>query len=234
MKKGPVGPITTRLSTTGIVYEVGVSIEWIFRARVRAQMNASRPEAETKYSRGRRPSRGVPQDPETVWERRFERHRNAVLAAGILGAILLVVAEFTPLLHVHAAGHALAVRTVTAGSNHSYAQIPIALLAAALAWSARQTGSRFALLAVGLLGLLALGITVFADLPNVHSTGLVGTPQSGLATATSSAAIGLFLETGGGILLILAAASGMLLEPVPSLPRVPPTGTATSRTRSAS
>jgi hypothetical protein len=197
-------------------------------------MNASRPEAETKYSRGRRVSRAVPEDPQRVWERRFERHRSAVLAAGILGATLLLVAEFTPLLHVHAAGHANPVRTITTGSDHSYAQIPIALLAAALAWSAWHSGSRFALLAVGVLGLLALGITIFADLPDAHSTGLVGSTRTGLASASSSPAIGLFLETGGGIVLILTAAAGMLLEPVPSLPRTPRGEANASRTRSAS
>jgi hypothetical protein len=197
-------------------------------------MNSSRPEAESKYSRGRRARRGVSEDPETVWERRFERHRRTVLAAGILGATLLVVAEFAPLLHVHAAGHAHPVRTVTTGSHDSYAQVPIAVLAVALAWSAWRSGSRFALLAVGVLGLLALGITVFGDLPDAHSTGLVGSTRTGLATASSSPAIGLFLETAGGIFLVLTAAGGMLLEPIPGVPRKPPREPSTSRTRSAS
>jgi hypothetical protein len=169
-----------------------------------------------------------------VWERRFERHRRTVLAAGILGAILLVVAEFAPLLHVHAAGHAHPVRTVTTSSHDSYAQVPIAVLAVALAWSAWRSGSRFALLAVGVLGLLALGIAVFGDLPDAHSTGLVGSTRTGLASASSSPAIGLFLETAGGIFLVLTAAGGMLLEPIPGVPRKPPREPSTSRTRSAS
>jgi hypothetical protein len=234
MKKGPVGPITTRLSAAGGVYEVGVSIEWIFRARVRAQMNVSRPEADSEYSRGRRARRGHSEDPETRWERRFEAHRNAVLAAGLLGAALLVVAELTPLLHVHASGRAHLAQTVTTGSHHSYALLPVAALSAGLAVNAWRSGSRLALLAIGLLGLLAVGIALLGDLPDAHTVGLVGNPTSGLSTATSSPAIGLFLETGGGVVLILAAAAGMLLEPVPDVRAPAGGGAEASRTRSAS
>ena len=198
-----------------MVYEVGVSIEWILGARVRAQMTASRPEAETEYSRGHRVRRGDSEDPELRWQRRFEAHRNAVLTVGLLGAALLLVAEFTPLLHVHTSGRAHLAHSVITGSHHSYALLPVAALAAGLAVNAWRSGSRFALLAIGLLGLLAVGIALLGDLPDAHTVGLVGTPASGLSTATSSPAIGLFLETGGGAVLILAAAAGMLLEPLP-------------------
>ena len=197
-------------------------------------MNVSRPEADSEYSRGRRSRRGRSEDPESRWERRFEAHRNAVLGAGLLGVALLVVAEFTPLLDVHASGSAHLARTVLTGSHHSYALLPVAALAAGLAAHAWRSGSRLALLAIGLLGLLTIGIAVLGDLPDAHATGLVTSPTSGLSTATSSPAIGLFLETGGGAVLILAAAAGMLLEPVPDV-HVRPDGRASaSRTRSAS
>jgi hypothetical protein len=207
---------------------------WIFRARVRAQMNASRPEADSEYSRGRRLRRGTSGDPEARWERRFEAHRTGVLAAGLLGVALLLVAEFTPLLHVHAGGHVHLARTVTGGSDHSYALLPVAALSAGLAFTSWRSGSRFAMLALGLLGLLTIGLALLGDLPDAHSTGLVGTPSTGLSTATSSPAIGLFLETGGGVMLLLSAAAGMLLEPVPDVPaRVAPEASP-PRTRSAS
>jgi hypothetical protein len=192
-------------------------------------MNASRPEADSKYSRGDPANRGTSEDPELRWQRRFETHRNAVLAVGLLGAALLLVAEFTPLLHVHTSGHTQLAHSVSTGSHHSYALVPVALLAAGLAVNAWRSGSRFAMLAVGLLGLLAIGIALLGDLPDAHTVGLVGTPNTGLSTATSSPAMGLFLETGGGALLILAAAAGMLLEPVPdtrprsdAVPTAPP------------
>ncbi len=197
-------------------------------------MNASRPEAESKYSRGGRARRAASEDPEARWQRRFEAHRTGFLAVGLLGATLLGVAEFTPLLHVHASGSVHLARTVTTGSNHSYALLPVAALAGGLAFTAWRSGSRFALLAIGVLGLLTIAIALLGDLPAAHSRGLVGSPTAGLSTATSSPAIGLFLETGGGVLLLLCAAAGMLLEPVPTLtPRVPP-DTGPPRTRSAS
>jgi hypothetical protein len=215
MKKGPEGPFTTRLSRRASFYEVGVSMEWIVRARVRAQMNASRPEADSEYSRG-------------------HRVRTGVLAAGLLGVALLLAAEFTPLLHVHAGAHVHLARTVTAGSNHSYALLPVAALSAGLALTAWRSGSRLALLALGVLGLLTIGIALLGDLPDAHSTGLVGSLATGLSTATSRPAIGLFLETMGGIVLLLGAAAGVLLEPVPDVaPHVPRDGSA-PRTRSAS
>lgn len=200
-------------------------------------MNSSRPEEAYEYSRGPDGHDGDlerQRDPEIDWRRRFQRHRNAVLVAGMLGALVLIVAEFTPLLDVHAAGHADPVKTVQTGAHHSYALIPIAVLAAALAFSAWRSESRFALLAVGALGLLVVGITLFADLPDAHSSGLVGSFRTGLASASSAPAVGLFLETAGGIVLILTAAAGMLLEPVPSLPRESEQRASSSRTRSAS
>jgi hypothetical protein len=197
-------------------------------------MNASRPEAETEYSRGRRARRGTSEGSEARWERRFETHRTAVLALGLLGAALLVVAEFMPLLHVHVAGHVHLARTVTTGSHHSYALLPVAALSVGLAFTTWRSGSRFALLAVGLLGLLTIAIALLGDLPAAHSTGLVGSPTTSLSTATSSPAIGLFLEIGGGLVLLVCAAAGMLLEPVPDFgPRVPE-DTSAPRTRSAS
>jgi hypothetical protein len=197
-------------------------------------MNASRPEADSEYSRGHPTSRDDSEDPELRWQRRFETHRNAVLAVGFSGAALLLVAEFTPLLHVHASANTHLAHSVTVGSHHSYALVPVALLAAGLAFSAWRSGSRLAMLAIGLLGLLAIGIALLGDLPDAHTVGLVGTPTTGLSTATSSPAIGLFLETGGGALLILAAAAGMLLEPVPEARPRADVGAAAPPARSAS
>ncbi|MFZ1994493.1 MAG: hypothetical protein WAU75_10305, partial [Solirubrobacteraceae bacterium] len=70
------------------------------------------------------------------------------------------MAEFTPLLQVHASGHPHLAHSVITGSHHSYALLPVAALAAGLAVNAWRSGSRFALLAIGLLGLLAVGIAL--------------------------------------------------------------------------
>ena len=116
----------------------------------------------------------------------------------------------------------------------SYALIPVAVLSAGPVLAVWRSGSRLAMLAIGVLGLVVLGITVFGDLPDAHSTGLVGGTRTGLESASSSPSIGLYLEAAGGIMLLLTAAAGMLLEPIPSVPRKPPGPASASRTRSAS
>jgi hypothetical protein len=138
-----------------------------------------------------------------------------VWASGVLGALLLGLAEFTTLFEVHSSARGSAVATVSAGSQHSYAMIPIALLALVLTYSVWLTRSRVALGAIGVLGVIALLIALVGDLPDAHATGLLrsaGAPGSGtdLANGTSSPAIGLYLETLGGVLLLIAGGLGLL------------------------
>ena len=164
-------------------------------------MNASRPEAEIEYSSSRGAEIAAPP---TRW---------TVAAAGLAGAIMLVVAELTPLLRVRtAAAHPRLIRTVSAGAHHSYALLPIAALAAALTCAAWRTGSRPALAAVGLLGLAALAIALLVDLPGIHATGIVGSPAHGLSAADAQADVGLYLETLGAVLLLVSAAAGATLS----------------------
>jgi hypothetical protein len=167
-------------------------------------MSASRPEADIEYSRGPRAS-DAPQTP-------LARAPVGVVLGVVAGAALLVVAEFTPLLRVHSgAYHAGVVATIGTGSHHSYALIPVALLAVALASAARATGNRLALLWVALLGLVALGIALLGDLPDAHAVGLIRQPGGNYVNASSSAALGLYLETLGAVVLLLSGGVGLLL-----------------------
>jgi hypothetical protein len=135
-----------------------------------------------------------------------------VLCGVLAGAILLVVAEFTPLLRVHSgAYHAGVIETIETGSHHSYALVPVALLAGALALAARMTGNRLALAAIGVLGLVALGIALLGDLPDVHAAGLIRQADGTFVNASSSAAAGMYLEPLGAVLLLVSAAAGLLL-----------------------
>jgi hypothetical protein len=139
----------------------------------------------------------------------------AVSAGGVLGALLLAVAEFMTLFEVHSSAASAALQTVSAGSHHSYAMIPIALLAVFLTYGVWLTGSRVALLALAVLGVIALLIALVGDLPDAQTTGLLRSSEasgtgSGLANATSSPAIGLYLETLGGVLLLIAGGLGLL------------------------
>jgi hypothetical protein len=197
-------------------------------------MSTARPEADTEYSRDPQGSRGVSGGSGGASGGHAHLIRIGVLASGLLGAALLLIAEFTPLLEVHSTATGHVVKTVSTGAHHTYAQIPVALLAGALAYGFWQTHNRQALIAIGALGLVALLIALLGDLPDAQASGLVGSATTHFATATSTPRIGLYLETLGAVILLISAAAGLLLLPsatpdsaTPSQPRAP-------RTRSAS
>jgi hypothetical protein len=134
-----------------------------------------------------------------------------ILAGALLGALLTLVAEFTTLYQVHLATSSTPIKSVGTGSNHSYAMVPLALLAAALAIAVVRTGSRVALLAIGVLGLVALLIALLIDLPDAHATGLAGSAASHYVNASSTPSAGLYMETLGAVLLITTSGLGFLM-----------------------
>jgi hypothetical protein len=154
--------------------------------------------------------------------------RSAILGSVLVGCLLLLVAEFTSLFTVHLETSATTIKTVTTGSHHSYALIPIALLAAALALGVFRDASRAALLAIGLLGIVTLLIAVLGDLPDAHAIGLSGSSTTHLVTASSTPAAGLYLETLGAAVLVITSGVGFIaLGPAParharSQPAAPP------------
>jgi hypothetical protein len=177
-------------------------------------MNATRPEADTEYSRGDRASEGN----FGARGRRLGDARGAssrllwiVLGGGLLGSALLLVAEFTPLLAVHSSAYGAAVQTERTGAHQSYALIPVAVSAAVLTIAAVRSGSGVALAGVGAMGLVALSIALLGDLPDAQATGFVGNSQTSLTPASSSPGAGLYLETLGAIVLLITAAAGLLL-----------------------
>jgi hypothetical protein len=177
-------------------------------------MNPTRPEAETEYSRGSDSPGG------RLAAASARRKRGAkgpsrpvalgVMAGGLAGAGLLLVAEFTPLFKVRSSAGPAIIRTVVTGSHHSYAMVPVAALVAFLSYVVWRTRSRLALLATAVLGLLALAISLIGDLPDAQASGLI-TSASQLTTASSSPSIGLYLETLGAIVLMITAGAGLLL-----------------------
>ena len=173
-------------------------------------MNASEPEAGVEYSRGPGAARGrlgpgLGASGAPLW---------AATALGLIGALLLIVAEFTPLATVASnARGASALPSLQTGSHNAYALIPLALLAGAFSVAARSGRTRLAMLAVGVLGLVALGIALIGDLPDAQATGLIRHPGVGYVSAAASPAAGFFLETLGSVLLLIGAAAGVLLAP---------------------
>jgi hypothetical protein len=127
-------------------------------------------------------------------------------AVGLLGALLLIVAEFTTLYSVKVAGrNVVAIQAETAGAHNSYAMLPIAVVAAGLAVVAFRNQSRPALLALAVLGIAAILIAVLGDLPDSRAHGLTRHYQ----LASNSPGPGLYLETLGGVLLVLAGGLGL-------------------------
>ena len=186
-------------------------------------MNGTPPEARTEYSRGSEPSRAALDAGARGSARRGGRDSGdagttagdtitaVVVAVALLGALLLVVAEFTPLYTVHTASGTVPGHTVSTGSHDTYALIPIAVLVLILAYAVRVAGSRPALLAIGVMGVLALLITMLGDLPDAHATGLLGGGSARFVTATSRPSAGFYMETAGALLLLVACVCGFLL-----------------------
>lgn len=193
-------------------------------------MNATPPEAKTEYSRGsgrsgtasggdsesessaaarrsaeRRARRGEPaaRVPQLI--------RGAILFGGLLGVLLLIIAEFTTLFTVRTSAGNGAVASTSTGTHHTYALLPIAALVALLSVAVYVAVSRPALLAIGLLSVLTLLIALLGDLPDAHATGLVGGGAQRYVAASSSPSAGFYMETLGGVVLLITSVCGFLL-----------------------
>ena len=135
--------------------------------------------------------------------------RSAVVGLAVAGAVLLVAAEFTTLYGVHIASRSAPIQTVSGGSNNSYAMIPIAALAVFLALAGIGGGGRWALIALGAVGVVALLISLVGDLPSAHHAGPIHLGGR-YVNGSSKPDLGMYLETLGAVLLVVAAGLGLL------------------------
>jgi hypothetical protein len=181
-------------------------------------MNAP-PEANSEYSRGSGPfgrlllPRWQPSStPASPGSEAAGSARLALALGALLGALLVIVAQFTALYHLHSATSSAAIKTIGTGGNHAWAPIPLALAAAVLAYAVYRHGSRMALAGLLALGVATLLIVLIGDLPDAHSSGLVGSSASGYVQATSTPSAGLYMETLGAIILIVAGGIGLLMR----------------------
>lgn len=166
-------------------------------------MNATPPGAASEYSRG-----------EAASPRGFSLHaavRFGLAAAGAIGALLLVLATFTTVIHIKAG------RTDRLGDldtklsgydRHSVALILVAVFALVMLLGALQ-GAWPAMAGLAAGGLVAVLITVIGDAPDVHDTGVVGQV---FETAAAGAGVGFYFETLGGTLLLIAGAGLLILR----------------------
>ena len=193
------------------------SITGNLRAWGRAQVSVP-PEANAEYSRGSEPFGRMLVRGERVRSAPFPEPREdhsvataVVILAAVLGALLIIVSQFTALYHVHVPTSVAPVKTVGTGGNHAWAPIPLALLAVVLAYVAYRYRNRPALLAIALLGVVTLLIALLGDLPDVHATGLIGSGASQYAEGTATPSAGLYMETLGAVVLLVSGGLGFLM-----------------------
>jgi hypothetical protein len=177
------------------------------------------PEANSEYSRGSGASGRLllprwqrSEAPASPGSEGAGPARLALALGALIGALLVIVAQLTALYHLHSATSSAAIKTVGTGGNHAWAPIPLALAAAVLAYVVYRTASRTALAALIALGVATLLVALIGDLPDAHSSGLVGSSASGYVQATSSPSAGLYMETLGAITLIVAGGIGLLMS----------------------
>jgi hypothetical protein len=141
----------------------------------------------------------------------------AVLALGVVGALLMIAAELTPLFEVEVAVAScedlaqpeLSDLCLTrGGEQHAFGLVLLALVAAVMSAGAAFGASRPAAVALCVVGGVVLGIALAIDLPASRSTGEIGRDFS---DARAVMGPGLWLELIAGALTLAAGAIGLRL-----------------------
>jgi hypothetical protein len=137
-----------------------------------------------------------------------------VVLGALLGALLVIVSQFTVLYHLRSATSSAVIKTVGTGANHAYAPIPLALLAIVLAVAIYRHPGRPAVAGMAglvVVGLATLGIALLGDLPDAHTSGLIGSTASQFVEASASPDAGLYMETLGGVVLLASGGLGLII-----------------------
>jgi hypothetical protein len=127
----------------------------------------------------------------------------------LLGAVLLIVAEFLPLYEIRVVTAVPAGGDHSVGGHHLYANALIGLAMLPMAWGAVKGGSRPAAIAFLVLALAALFITLAVDFPDLNETGLIGRTYD---QAEARPQVGFFVETLGAVLALLGAVGTLVLR----------------------
>ena len=131
--------------------------------------------------------------------------RIGLSVAAAAGVICLVLATFTTVIEIK-------VGTTTrlpgrdthlsGWDRHGPALLIVAAFGAAMVAGALR-GARPAMIALAVLGLVALGIAVIGDVPDLNETGFIGEVYEDAAAGPSA---GFYLETLGGALMLAGGA----------------------------
>jgi hypothetical protein len=133
-----------------------------------------------------------------------------LLIAGMVGAVLVIAADFATLRSVKVltascsdlADPSLRGSCVTHGyEEHSYALVLIGAASLVMTWGATIGRSRPAAVALAVLGGAVLVIALATDVPDIHKTGVLG---DRFESATAEAGAGLWMEIVGGALVFVS------------------------------
>ena len=132
-----------------------------------------------------------------------------LLGLMLLGAVLLIVAEFLPLYEIRAVTAVPAGGHKSTGAHHGYALGVIGLAIIPMAWGAVRGGSKPAAIAALVLAVIALFVALAIDLPDLNETGLIGRTYD---QAEARPRVGFFVETLGATLALLGAIGTLVLR----------------------
>jgi hypothetical protein len=143
--------------------------------------------------------------------------RLAIFIVGIAAALALIVAEFSPLVHIEVLGASCEdlaspqdrdTCNLTGGEDHGYALLIVAGLVAAMSFGAASRRARPAAIALLAAGAVVLVLTLLHSLPTTNETGVVG---SNFSQAEADAGRGFWLQLVGGALALAAGGLGLRL-----------------------
>jgi hypothetical protein len=141
------------------------------------------------------------------------------LASLVLGALLLVVAEFLTLREIRTLTVVPAGGRTTAGSHHAYALALIGVALLPMAFGAAVRGARPAAIACLVLSAAAVFVVLGIDRPSLDETGLIGRTYD-LAQARAGA--GFYVESLGAALAFVGAVATLVLGARAAEPRRAP------------
>jgi hypothetical protein len=140
--------------------------------------------------------------------RLFERY--GLLVPLVLGALLLIVAEFLPLYEIRTITAVPAGGHKSTGAHHGYALLIVGLAMLPMAVGAVRGGSRPAAFALLALSVIALFVALAIDLPDLNETGLIGRTYD---QAQARPRVGFFVETLGATLALLGSIGTVIFRP---------------------
>ena len=169
-------------------------------------MSAPTREATNDYSTGSRASRRGNRGPSGA----SPRIRLGLAALAAVAIVLLLISGFLTLISIDTAMTTLETRS--GFDQHSITMLLLGLAAVPMLLGSLR-GAKPAMFALAGIGIVVIVIALTVDLPDALDEGLYGERYEG---AEASPGIGFFVETLGGVLLLLTG--GLLLFLTPSRP----------------